>query len=159
MAIDGDAARLPSMSRVEHYRDKLRTLDDWDPFLLAESRLPGPTANLELAVADKGTPEQLGPGLPGTQKARRWARPMSSSRSVAYSAGSLEAAGNARGAAEQGSRVLLERSSGGCPGPRPEDDGGVDHAFPGASAQPGRPTTRLAQVDPAWVSAWRARLG
>ena len=60
MAIDGDAARLPSMSRVEHYRDKLRTLDDWDPFLLAESRLPGPRANLELAVADKGTAEQFG---------------------------------------------------------------------------------------------------
>ncbi len=44
------------MSKVAHYRQMLRTLDDWDAFLLRESGLPGPRANLELvqAVADEG---------------------------------------------------------------------------------------------------------
>jgi hypothetical protein len=31
------------------YRDRLATLEGWDDYLLAESRLPGPRANLELA--------------------------------------------------------------------------------------------------------------
>jgi hypothetical protein len=37
----------------------LSGLDDWDSYLLANSNLPGPRANLELvqAVADRGTPE------------------------------------------------------------------------------------------------------
>lgn len=44
------------MSRTESYRIILRSLDDWDSFLLQESRLPGPRGNLELAqaVADEG---------------------------------------------------------------------------------------------------------
>ncbi|NLE77898.1 MAG: hypothetical protein GX605_14255 [Chloroflexi bacterium] len=42
------------MPTVEEYRRTLRTLAEWEPFLLAESRLPGPRANLELihAAAD-----------------------------------------------------------------------------------------------------------
>jgi hypothetical protein len=42
--------------RREAYRDALRSLGEWEPYLRAESRLPGPRANLELieAVADEG---------------------------------------------------------------------------------------------------------
>ena len=39
------------MGKVQEYREVLRTLDSWDAFLLEESRLPGPRANLELAHA------------------------------------------------------------------------------------------------------------
>ncbi len=44
--------------KTEGYRQTLRTLDNWDQFLLNESGLPGPRANLELvqAVADEGSP-------------------------------------------------------------------------------------------------------
>lgn len=44
------------MNKQETYRAKLRTLDEWDAFLLAESGLPGPRGNIELAqaVADEG---------------------------------------------------------------------------------------------------------
>ena len=44
------------MSKADGYRDKLRALDNWDAFLLAESGLPGPRGNIELAqiVADLG---------------------------------------------------------------------------------------------------------
>ena len=44
------------MSKVDRYRVELRTLADWKPFLLAESGLPGPRGNLELAdaVAEEG---------------------------------------------------------------------------------------------------------
>jgi hypothetical protein len=44
------------MSKVETYRQQLRTLADWEPFLLSESSLPGPRSNLELAqaAADEG---------------------------------------------------------------------------------------------------------
>ncbi|HOU11979.1 MAG TPA: hypothetical protein PKZ84_02600 [Anaerolineae bacterium] len=44
------------MGKVDAYRKMLRGLDDWEPFLLAESGLPGPRGNLELAqaVADEG---------------------------------------------------------------------------------------------------------
>lgn len=44
------------MSKTDEYRAKLRTLDNWDSFLLKESGLPGPRGNLELAqvVADEG---------------------------------------------------------------------------------------------------------
>jgi hypothetical protein len=44
------------MKRVDAYRQTLQTIDDWDSYLLAESRLPGPRANLELAraVAEEG---------------------------------------------------------------------------------------------------------
>ena len=39
------------MSKVEQYRARLRALDEWEAFLLAESGLPGPRANLELVKA------------------------------------------------------------------------------------------------------------
>lgn len=44
------------MSKVEQYRKILAGLAEWEPFLLAESGLPGPRGNLELAqaVADEG---------------------------------------------------------------------------------------------------------
>jgi len=49
------------MGKVEEYREKLRTLDSWDAFLMQESRLPGPRANLELAFAAalEGSADQL----------------------------------------------------------------------------------------------------
>ncbi len=42
--------------KKEEYRQSLRSIEDWKPFLLAESGLPGPRGNLELAnaVADEG---------------------------------------------------------------------------------------------------------
>ena len=39
------------MNKVEDYRKILETLDNWEPFLLAQSGLPGPRGNLELAQA------------------------------------------------------------------------------------------------------------
>jgi hypothetical protein len=44
------------MNKAETYRAKLKTLKNWDAFLLKESGLPGPRGNLELAqaVADEG---------------------------------------------------------------------------------------------------------
>ncbi|HSR34573.1 MAG TPA: hypothetical protein VLY63_28725 [Anaerolineae bacterium] len=47
------------MKTADAYRQKLRTQDDWDSYLLQESRLPGPRANLELAhvVAEEGERE------------------------------------------------------------------------------------------------------
>ena len=44
------------MSKVEIYRQKLKQLKDWEPFLLKESGLPGPRGNIELgqAVAEEG---------------------------------------------------------------------------------------------------------
>lgn len=44
------------MSRSNEYRRRLQALQDWDAYLLAESGLPGPRGNLELAqaVADEG---------------------------------------------------------------------------------------------------------
>ncbi len=44
------------MSKIEDYRQTLRSLDDWEPYLLAGSGLPGPRGNIELAqaVADEG---------------------------------------------------------------------------------------------------------
>lgn len=49
------------MGKSETYRLALRELDDWEPYLLAQSGLPGPRANLELAfaAAKEGTREQL----------------------------------------------------------------------------------------------------
>lgn len=43
--------------KTETYRQTLHTLRNWDQFLLKESGLPGPRANLELmqVVADEGT--------------------------------------------------------------------------------------------------------
>ena len=44
------------MNKIDVYRETLRTLDEWDAFLLQESGLPGRRANLELAqaVAEEG---------------------------------------------------------------------------------------------------------
>lgn len=44
------------MSSVEDYRQALRSMQDWDDYLLPMSGLPGPRANLALvlAVADEG---------------------------------------------------------------------------------------------------------
>lgn len=44
------------MGKVDTYRQRLREIADWDSFLMAESRLPGPRGNLELAgaVAEEG---------------------------------------------------------------------------------------------------------
>lgn len=49
------------MGKVEEYRQKLRTLDSLDEFLMQESRLPGPRANLELAfaVALEGSEDEI----------------------------------------------------------------------------------------------------
>lgn len=49
------------MGKIEDYREKLGTLDTWDGYLMQESRLPGPRANLELAfaVALEGTAERM----------------------------------------------------------------------------------------------------
>lgn len=44
------------MSKIEEYREILKTVEDWDSYLLQESRLPGRRANIELAraVVDEG---------------------------------------------------------------------------------------------------------
>jgi hypothetical protein len=49
------------MTKIDGYRQTLKSLDDWVPFLLKESGLPGPRANLELAhgVAEEGSREQF----------------------------------------------------------------------------------------------------
>lgn len=49
------------MSKISDYRQSLRNLDDWIPFLKKESGLPGPRGNLELAhaVAKKGNRRQF----------------------------------------------------------------------------------------------------
>jgi hypothetical protein len=49
------------MSRIHEYRQRLRQLDDWIPFLRKESGLPGPRGNLELAyaVAEEGNRAQF----------------------------------------------------------------------------------------------------
>ena len=47
--------------KVDSYRETLRNLEDWDQYLLDESCLPGPRANLELveAVAEEGNLERF----------------------------------------------------------------------------------------------------
>ena len=49
------------MGRIETYREHLCQMCDWESFLLAESRLPGPRGNLELAraAADEGDATQF----------------------------------------------------------------------------------------------------
>jgi len=49
------------MSKIDEYRQSLKTLDDWIPFLLKNSGLPGPRGNLELAhaVAQGGSKKQF----------------------------------------------------------------------------------------------------
>lgn len=46
------------MTKADDYRNHLCNLNDWEPYLLKESGLPGPRGNIELAqvVADLGTP-------------------------------------------------------------------------------------------------------
>ena len=39
------------MTKTEDYRRALKILDEWEPFLLDESGLPGPRGNIELAQA------------------------------------------------------------------------------------------------------------
>ena len=53
------------MSRMSEYLAELQRLNDWEPYLLSHSNLPGPRGNLELAhvAAQEGTQEQF----------RRWA--------------------------------------------------------------------------------------
>jgi hypothetical protein len=49
------------MSKIDHYRETLTALKDWDSFLLEESGLPGPRGNIELAqaVAEEGDEEMF----------------------------------------------------------------------------------------------------
>ena len=49
------------MTKIERYRQMLIGLVNWEPFLLAESGLPGPRGNIELAqaVADLGSEAQF----------------------------------------------------------------------------------------------------
>jgi hypothetical protein len=49
------------MTKTDDYRHALLARDDWDPYLLDESGLPGPRGNTELAqaVADLGTPDRF----------------------------------------------------------------------------------------------------
>ena len=47
------------MTKVDSYRETLKTLEHWDEFLLKESGLPGRRGNIELAqaVAEEGDAE------------------------------------------------------------------------------------------------------
>jgi hypothetical protein len=49
------------MSKINDYRQALKELDDWVPFLKKHSGLPGPRGNLELAhaVAEEGSKKQF----------------------------------------------------------------------------------------------------
>lgn len=49
------------MDKIEQYRAHLQQMCDWESYLLAESRLPGPRSNLELAraAADEGDAAQF----------------------------------------------------------------------------------------------------
>ncbi len=49
------------MTKRDEYRGDLAVLDEWEPYLLDHSGLPGPRGNIELgqAVADLGTPERF----------------------------------------------------------------------------------------------------
>lgn len=49
------------MSKIDTYRTELCKRKNWDPFLLKNSGLPGPRANLELlqAAADEGTTDRF----------------------------------------------------------------------------------------------------
>src|SRR5512138_2256609 len=49
------------MTKIDGYRQTLKELDDWIPFLKKESGLPGPRGNLELAhaVAQVGNKKQF----------------------------------------------------------------------------------------------------
>jgi hypothetical protein len=66
------------MGRVDEYREKLKTLKDWEAYLLKESRLPGPRANLELLAAyiEEAPPDMVRryASLPAAQSAEGTAR-------------------------------------------------------------------------------------
>ena len=49
------------MSKLSEYRERLKGLKDWTPFLMKNSGLPGPRGNLELAqvVAEEGSIKQF----------------------------------------------------------------------------------------------------
>jgi hypothetical protein len=49
------------MSKIDDYRETLKKLDDWIPFLRKNSGLPGPRGNLELAhaVSELGSKKQF----------------------------------------------------------------------------------------------------
>ena len=51
------------MAKVDDYREKLKSLENWDDWLKANSGLPGPRGNLELAyaVALDGSEKQFEP--------------------------------------------------------------------------------------------------
>ncbi len=60
--VDAAFASIATMpGRIESYRQELRRLKNWEPFLRKHSGLPGPRANLELvaAVADEGDADRL----------------------------------------------------------------------------------------------------
>src|SRR5256884_3534450 len=48
-------------NRTDVYREELRDLQNWEPYLKKHAGLPGPRANLELvaAVADEADPDRL----------------------------------------------------------------------------------------------------
>lgn len=48
-------------AKITFYKEKLKSLKDWDSYLLKESGLPGPRGNLELALAfaDLGDEEKI----------------------------------------------------------------------------------------------------
>src|SRR5665647_922436 len=48
-------------AKITFYKEKLRSLKDWESYLLKESGLPGPRGNLELAqaFADLGAEEKI----------------------------------------------------------------------------------------------------
>lgn len=48
-------------TKIEYYKEKLRSIKDWDSFLQEESGLPGPRGNLELAqaFADLGDEDRI----------------------------------------------------------------------------------------------------
>jgi hypothetical protein len=50
------------VSKIADYRQQRQMLDNWEPFLMAESRLPGPHANPELAraLAEEGNEALFG---------------------------------------------------------------------------------------------------
>jgi hypothetical protein len=49
------------LAKINHYRQELRALQEWEPYLLENSGLPGPRGNLELAqaAAEEGHPAQF----------------------------------------------------------------------------------------------------
>jgi len=39
------------MNKTDRYRETLKSLADWEDYLMSESKLPGPRGNLELVAA------------------------------------------------------------------------------------------------------------